>query len=227
MLHESMAKVSRRVVPKAQRAHQTKTLPRRRRGGAPGHPRRGRPRKLVDGGPDTRTRLVNAAANAFVDHGFETTTMEEIATRAGVTTTAIYNHFSSKDDLMLHSARLTLETALSTLQACASITPHDGGMAYVRAYMAPDFARTRQLLGEIHIAAMRHSHLAEMLTHWHRERANAAIAGEQGGPSATGVKAFFMILMGICHLDSLSGIKTPPDALVAAMEAAARAALGF
>jgi hypothetical protein len=92
--------------------------------------------------------------------------------------------------------------------------------------MAPDFARTRRLLGEIHVAAMRHRRLADMLAEWHRERAKVSLAAETGAPSATAIKAFFMILLGICHLDSLSGIKTPSDALVAAMETAALAALG-
>ena len=170
--------------------------------------------------------MINAASGAFIDNGFETSTMEEIARRAGVTTAAIYNHFESKDDLMLNSARRALETAISQLLACASATPDEGRLAYVRAYMSPDFAQTRQLLGEIHVAAMRHRRLHEMLAEWHRERADAAVAQGGGSPSPAGIKAFFMVLLGICHLDSLSGINARPEVLAAAMEAAALAALG-
>jgi hypothetical protein len=64
-----------------------------------------------------------------------------------------------------------------------------------------------------------------MLAEWHRERAEAAVAEGAGAPSVAGIKAFFMILLGICHLDSLNGIKARSDVLVAAMEAAAVAAL--
>ena len=195
-------------------------------GARPRLARRGRPSNVAGESPDTRLRLLEAAADAFIHHGFETTKMEEVALRAGVTTAAIYHHFRSKDDLMLHSARWALETAISRLQECASASEARGRMKYVRAYMSPDFARMRQLIGEIHVAALRHPRLGEMLTAWHRERAYAIVETEAGALSVTGIKAFFMVLLGMCHLDSLSGIKAPSESLLVAMEAAAIAVLG-
>ena len=87
--------------------------------------RRGRPRKVNRAGSDTRTRLLQASFDAFVEHGFERTTIEGIARRAGLTKAAIYNHFHSKDDLMLQSAQFALKTAMC--QALASLPAIGGG----------------------------------------------------------------------------------------------------
>ena len=48
----------------------------------------------------TRKKLINIALREFVKHGFDNITMENIATKAGVTRGAIYWHFNNKEDLM-------------------------------------------------------------------------------------------------------------------------------
>jgi AcrR family transcriptional regulator len=204
------------VVRNVHRIDSNKAVRQPRRNG-----RRGRPRKLDAGSSDTRTRLLQAAFDAFVDHGFESTTIEGIAQRAGLTKTAIYNHFGGKDDLIMHSARFALATALSQLKASEG-TRANRRPPYVRAYMSPEFARTRRLLAEIHITAMRHPRLGKMLSQWHWE-VFAAETGGKGVRAATRVKACYMILLGICLLDSFRVIDAPPDRLTAAMEAAAAA----
>jgi len=56
--------------------------------------------------PDTRTRLLDAAARLLVEHGYHQTGMEEIARAAGVSRQAVYQgHFASKADLLLALAR--------------------------------------------------------------------------------------------------------------------------
>jgi AcrR family transcriptional regulator len=201
----------RRIDPKAR----VRLRPRNRR--------RGRPRKSNSGGgSDTAARLLQAAFDAFVDHGFDGTTVEGIARRAGVTKTAIYNHFGGKDDLIMKSARFALATALAQLKASEGASD-DCRPAYVRAYMSPEFARTRRLLAEIHIAAMRHARLGEMLSQWQWE-VFAAESGGKGVRAATTTKACYMILLGICLLDSFRVIDVPREPLTAAMEAAAAAA---
>jgi AcrR family transcriptional regulator len=47
----------------------------------------------------TRDRLLDAAAELFAVHGFNGTSVALIASRAGVTTGAIYSNFSGKNDL--------------------------------------------------------------------------------------------------------------------------------
>jgi AcrR family transcriptional regulator len=48
----------------------------------------------------TRSDIVQAALDLFVERGFDTTTMEEVATRAGVGTSTLYRYFPTKDLLV-------------------------------------------------------------------------------------------------------------------------------
>jgi AcrR family transcriptional regulator len=50
---------------------------------------------------ETRARILDAAIGLFRRHGFEPTTMREIAVEAGVATGAAYYYFDSKDAIVL------------------------------------------------------------------------------------------------------------------------------
>jgi len=50
--------------------------------------------------PDTRSRILDVALELFTEHGFEGTTLQQIADRLGFTKAALYYHFRSKDDLL-------------------------------------------------------------------------------------------------------------------------------
>lgn len=50
-------------------------------------------------GTKTRTRILNAAEELVLDHGFAGTTVEAILDRTGFTKGAFFHHFPSKDDL--------------------------------------------------------------------------------------------------------------------------------
>ncbi|MCI0433619.1 MAG: TetR/AcrR family transcriptional regulator [Gemmatimonadetes bacterium] len=49
---------------------------------------------------DTRQRILDAARDMFVRHGYDDTTMRAIAERIEYTATAIYHHFESKEALL-------------------------------------------------------------------------------------------------------------------------------
>lgn len=55
---------------------------------------RGRPRD-----PSTDDRIVAAAAELLLERGFDKTTVDEVATRAGVGKATVYRRWPSKDDL--------------------------------------------------------------------------------------------------------------------------------
>ena len=61
----------------------------------------------------TRLRILDAAFGLFWRQGFLRVSMDDIATRAGITKRALYQHFPSKDDLMAatleHSSTLAIE----------------------------------------------------------------------------------------------------------------------
>ena len=58
---------------------------------------------------ETRRRIVAAAREAFIETGFDTTTMATVAERAGVSVETIYKKFRSKGGL----ARVVLDTAIA------------------------------------------------------------------------------------------------------------------
>ena len=68
--------------------------------------RRGRPGHSLDS-------LLDVAVAAFIERGFEATSMDELAARLGVTKSAIYHHVPSKVELL----RLALDRALDALFA--------------------------------------------------------------------------------------------------------------
>src|SRR6201988_3169648 len=49
----------------------------------------------------TRARLLEAARRLTRERGYEHTTMEEVARRAGMTTGAIYGNFRNRDELFI------------------------------------------------------------------------------------------------------------------------------
>jgi AcrR family transcriptional regulator len=51
--------------------------------------------------PDTKSRLVKAAYELFLKHGYHATSMRDIAARAGLSVAAAYNHFKNKDQLFI------------------------------------------------------------------------------------------------------------------------------
>jgi AcrR family transcriptional regulator len=49
--------------------------------------------------PDTRTRLLDAAAKVFAERGYQAASVDEIAAAAGLSKGAVYWNFASKDEL--------------------------------------------------------------------------------------------------------------------------------
>ena len=72
----------------------------------PARTRRGRPGHSLDS-------LLDIAVAAFNERGYDATSMDELATRLGVTKSAIYHHVASKVELL----RLALDRALDALFA--------------------------------------------------------------------------------------------------------------
>ena len=68
-----------------------------------------------------RERLVVAAVDLFVEHGYDATTVTQIAERAGVTKSTFFRHFSDKRELLVAG-----QEALSRLLAegIAGASPH-------------------------------------------------------------------------------------------------------
>lgn len=53
--------------------------------------------------PAKRAAILEAATTLFVEHGFEGASMDQIATRAGVSKLTVYSHFGDKETLFVES----------------------------------------------------------------------------------------------------------------------------
>jgi len=51
------------------------------------------PRTSERGGPQTRSRILEVANRLFLERGFDTVTVAEVARAAGVSTVTVFNHF--------------------------------------------------------------------------------------------------------------------------------------
>ena len=132
---------------------------------------------------ETRTRILDAAEELFMQHGFEGTSMRLLTTKAGVNLAAVNYHFGSKDALIeavfhrrLDPMNLARIAELDKLESAdpspspeaiirAFITPglrlmadgKDGGRNFTRllgrAYTEPN-KQVRQLIGQMYAPAM-------------------------------------------------------------------------
>ena len=68
-------------------------------------PARGRPRDT-----EKNSAIIDAASQLFLENGFDGTSMDEVAKRAGVSKQTVYSHFSSKEQLFSEAIHLTIST---------------------------------------------------------------------------------------------------------------------
>ncbi|MGJ7913879.1 TetR family transcriptional regulator [Massilia sp. LXY-6] len=86
----------------------------------------------------TRDSILDAAEKLFVEQGVSRTTLQHIATEAGVTRGAIYWHFDDKGALfnaMMERATLPLEAELQVLDQAESADPLSDLREYVLAVL--------------------------------------------------------------------------------------------
>src|SRR5580700_7953827 len=58
------------------------------------------PRPLTARGAATRSRIVNAAADLFYEHGADRTSLDQVMAAAGVSKSQLYHYFADKDALV-------------------------------------------------------------------------------------------------------------------------------
>lgn len=73
--------------------------------------------------PPTARMVVESALLSFADRGFHATTLKHIASGSGLSTAALYVHFSSKDELLYDISRRGHESALTIVEKAAALEP--------------------------------------------------------------------------------------------------------
>jgi AcrR family transcriptional regulator len=94
--------------------------------------------------PDARSRLANAALELYGKRGFEQTTVEEIAKRAGLTERTFFRHFADKREVLFSGASALEEHLIRAIDdAPRSLSPIDATRIALEA-IAEDFRGRRQ-----------------------------------------------------------------------------------
>ena len=103
--------------------------------------------------PDAQGRLARAAMELYGEHGFDSTTVEEIAARAGLTERTFFRYFADKREVLFGGAHVLQEFLVArVLGAPASLPPIE---VIAAAYMAAgddifeerrDYSRARQAI---------------------------------------------------------------------------------
>lgn len=179
----------------------------------------GRPPKVDREGTPTRERLLRAAADACVAFGYEGATLSDIARRAEVSTPAIYSHFSGKADLLVEACQRELNTISSS-----KLREVAGLRELARIWIQPEFRRSRIIVAEIHCAAIRQPDVARLLGAW--QQTTTATLENLAGLTTAQAQQFFLMLIGLAHLDQVRGIDVTDEAAEAEVAAVLEGWLG-
>lgn len=161
----------------------------------------GRPQIRDEHGLATEDRLLEAAAAACIENGFEGTTMADIARRVGIRVPSIYNYYPSKSALLVAAARRAFVGRFGTL-ADRQRSPSE----IVSFMLSPELRDSRRLALELHSAASRHADIAELLDEWHHETARAIHPLADEPDADVRVKSVFVIILGLCHIDEFDSV---------------------
>ena len=73
--------------------------------------------------PGSRARLQQAAVELFVEHGYEPTTVAQIAERAGVTERTFFRHFTDKREVLFAGGEQLVALFVDAVTACPAEDP--------------------------------------------------------------------------------------------------------
>lgn len=81
--------------------------------------------------------IIEAAVGIFLEKGFEGTSMEAIAKRAGLTKGGLYHHFKGKDEILMYANDFFMAPVLQMMEKCKRNTsPTEGLRVFIREFLA-------------------------------------------------------------------------------------------
>jgi AcrR family transcriptional regulator len=185
------------------------------------------------GRASSRAALLAAALDEFSEKGYEAATVAGIAERAGVTTGALYAHFSSKLDLLVECIGMkSVDSFVRTINAAASRPWAEAVEALAsRLTRPPD--RRAELVLDVIVAARRDPAMAAALRRGFEgyigATADAARAGVAAGRLNPALapddlsRLFATISFGLLVLSAIDEPAPSDDALVAVTDVLLRA----
>jgi len=123
------------------------------------------------GGSQTRSRIVAAAFDLFSDRGYDGTTVEAIAERAGIARRTFFRYFRSKDDVIFPDHDRQLAEIRGFLDAAAALPPVvavcSGVRLVFRAHLADPEVSVQRYRVARRVLALRQREIASV---WRYER---------------------------------------------------------
>jgi AcrR family transcriptional regulator len=147
---------------------------------------------------DRKDIILDSAFGVFAQYGYRRTVMEDVASAAGLSRTALYQHWRNKDDLFRALAQRYFDTGVQDMSAALSQPDQTIEEALLAAFVAKD--------GKFMQAVLATPHGPELLEAGFSVTADIA---------ATGEARFTAVLAGWLH-----SLPVPPDAGSAADVAA-------
>lgn len=112
----------------------------------------------------TRARLITAAAEAFTERGFHATTLDEVASRAGMTKGAVYGNFRSKEALLLATFTLPISGVAPQFRAGAPLKEQMRRLGEAVVEFAPRAERASVRMSDLQLYAATHPAIREEIT---------------------------------------------------------------
>jgi AcrR family transcriptional regulator len=96
-----------------------------------------------------RGRILQAATELFVQHGYRKTSVDDVSRKAGVAKGTVYIHFKNKADLMLHAIAEEKKHYIAELKPVLEAPPRQQLRKYIRLafVLAREMPLTSKLLG--------------------------------------------------------------------------------
>jgi AcrR family transcriptional regulator len=91
-------------------------------------------------------QIIDTAVLEFVEKGFEGTSMNAIAKRAGLSKGGLYHHFNSKDEILIEANNKFMEPIIELMELSRNIkSPVEGLKLYIKEYLKHWSNHSREL----------------------------------------------------------------------------------
>ena len=177
----------------------------------------------------TRARLVQAAAQVIGEKGFERTSLEDVAQRAGMTRGAIYGNFGNRDELFLAVLEARWEPVAPAFRPGASYAEQTRILAEAVVAALPTRRAAAIGAASFQLYALTHEgmreRIAAMNAEIYRRSAEALLAAipesDLPMPAATLVRVLHSLIEGLVLLNALTPELVTEEVIYAAFAALA------
>ena len=114
-----------------------------------------------------RTEIIDAAFRCFMEKGFHNTTMQDIYKATNLSPGAVYNYFSSKEEIVVAANRQYSDGIIAEMESVKSEEPLDSLMNYIRLNLkyaaGPDIAKSISIMLDFYSESSRQQEISKSM----------------------------------------------------------------